>query len=76
MMKMNVLSTTVGTEVVPRRLVDPNTEDKDDYSLFGLFLGDDDELDLDKLICRGTIAEVPEFVLFSSMLAVMFKSRF
>ncbi|VDK63227.1 unnamed protein product [Gongylonema pulchrum] len=55
---MNVLSAILGTDVTLRRMVDVSTKDVDEYSLFGLFLTDDDEIQKEKLVCRGNVSDV------------------
>ncbi|CAG9530224.1 unnamed protein product [Cercopithifilaria johnstoni] len=54
---MNVLSAILGTNVILRYFVNSNVEDKNDYSLSGLFLRENDIISTESLISKGTIAD-------------------
>ncbi|VDN03732.1 unnamed protein product [Thelazia callipaeda] len=58
---MNVLSAVFSTSIVMRHLVDPNTENKDEYSLRDLFLTPDDRISKEKLISKGKHFDVLYF---------------
>ncbi|VDM15349.1 unnamed protein product [Wuchereria bancrofti] len=54
---MNVLSAILRTDVILRHLINPNINDKTDYSIFGLFLKENDIIKKDNLIAKGRIAD-------------------
>lgn len=55
---MNVLSAILRTGVILRHFVNSNVDDKGDYNLSGLFLRDKDIIKAERLISKGTIADV------------------
>lgn len=63
---MNILSAILRTNVILRHFVNSNVEDKDDYSLSGLFLRENDIIRRDSLISKGAIADVIDEFLMST----------
>ncbi|EFO23757.1 TK protein kinase [Loa loa] len=54
---MNVLSAILRTSVILRHFINSNIDDKDDYSLSGLFLKRDDIIKTEYLIAKGISAD-------------------